>query len=260
MKRNPRAPKTANLSESISHRVNMYALAANAAGVSLLALSQPAEAKIVYTPADKWLPLNQTFYLDLNHDGVDDFRFSLRSNTWSTGFARSLIVGRQSKNAVFGYFYGPYPCAAALPKGISVGPKSPFLPHTAAIMFFSGNGDAGSQWFGSWLNVTKQSYLGLKFMIKGKIHYGWARMGHIRHDKSPRVKLTGFAYETIPNKRIHAGEIDDSEDKSIGPTSASLTTPTQATDPATLGALAMGAPGLSIWRREKLVSARPQAN
>jgi hypothetical protein len=249
MKRRSGARRTAKLSESIQQQLNMYVLAAGAAGVTLLALAQSAEAKIVYTPADKWLPLNQTFYLDLNRDGVNDFRFSLRSNVWSTGFARSLIVERQSKNAVFGYFYGPYPCAAALPEGISVGPKSPFLLHTAAIMFFSGNGDAGSHWFGSWLNVTKQSYLGLKFTIKGKIHYGWARMGHIRHDKSPRAKLTGYAYETIPNKRIHAGETDDSEDKNIEVPNASLTTP--APEPATLGALATGVPGLSIWRREE---------
>jgi hypothetical protein len=250
MKRLSGPRKTAsNLSQSIHQQLEMYAIAAGAAGVSMLALARPAEAKIVYTPADRWLPLNQTFYLDLNHDGVNDFRFSLRSNAWSTGFARSLIVGRQSKNAVFGYFYGPYPCAAALPEGISVGPKSPFLLHTAAIMFFSGNGDAGSQWFGFWLNVTKQSYLGLRFIIKGKIHYGWARMGHIRHDKSPRAKLTGYAYETIPNKRIHAGETDDSEDKNIEARHASLTAPTS--EPATLGVLAMGVTRLSIWRRKE---------
>ena len=48
MKR-PRKP--ASLSLSVHHRLNMYALAASAAGVSLLALAPPSEAEIVYTKA-----------------------------------------------------------------------------------------------------------------------------------------------------------------------------------------------------------------
>ena len=42
------ARKTAsNLSESVHKQLNMYAIAAGAAGVGLLALAQPSEAKIV---------------------------------------------------------------------------------------------------------------------------------------------------------------------------------------------------------------------
>jgi hypothetical protein len=37
------------LSEAIDHRTKMYAVAAAAAGVSMLALSQPAEAEVVVT-------------------------------------------------------------------------------------------------------------------------------------------------------------------------------------------------------------------
>ena len=49
MKRPARVP--AQLSQSLNQRVHAYALAASAAGVGVLALAQPAEAKIVYTPA-----------------------------------------------------------------------------------------------------------------------------------------------------------------------------------------------------------------
>jgi hypothetical protein len=225
MRRSPRPRRTANLSDSVQQRLDLYALAAAAAGVTVLALSQPAEAKVVYTAADKWIPLNQNFHLDLNHDGVTDFRFRLYSRVWSYwSFARSLTVEPQSKNAVFGYLNQGYPGAAALPKGISVGPRRPFLL-SRAVMFFSGNGDAGSHWFGSWLNVTKQAYLGFRFTIKGKIHYGWARIGHIRHDEPPRAKLTGYAYETIPNKPIVTGKTNG---------------PVMTVQPATLGRLALG--------------------
>jgi hypothetical protein len=67
--------KTTNLPESLHQQLNMYALAAGAAGVGVLALAQPADAKIVYTPAHKHLPHNKLFYLD----GVDDFKFALNS-------------------------------------------------------------------------------------------------------------------------------------------------------------------------------------
>jgi hypothetical protein len=70
MKWSPRPRKTpSGLSESVNQRLTMYALAASAAGVSLLALSQPAAAKIVYTPIHHVIHPNQSFNLDLNHDG-----------------------------------------------------------------------------------------------------------------------------------------------------------------------------------------------
>jgi hypothetical protein len=54
MKRPLRKPST--LSESVQRHVNAYAMAATAAGVSMLALTQPAQARIVYTHANKRLP------------------------------------------------------------------------------------------------------------------------------------------------------------------------------------------------------------
>jgi len=44
-----RPRKPANFSHSVHHRLDMYALAASAAGVAALALAQPAEAKVIYT-------------------------------------------------------------------------------------------------------------------------------------------------------------------------------------------------------------------
>jgi hypothetical protein len=90
-------------------------------------------------------------------------------------------------------------------------------------------------------------YLGLKFKIKGKIHYGWARLSVEASNKPYEITavLTGYAYETIPGKAIIAGATKGPDD--IEPT-ASFTTPTP--EPVTLGALAMGAPGLAIWREK----------
>ena len=67
------------LSETCQRRLNSYALAATAAGVGAIALSRPAEAKIVYTPSHLVMSTSNPqhwWLLDLNHDGVSDFSFS----------------------------------------------------------------------------------------------------------------------------------------------------------------------------------------
>ncbi len=52
MKTSSRRPRTTSkLSDSVHHRLNMYAFAASAAGVGMLALALPAQAKVVYTKA-----------------------------------------------------------------------------------------------------------------------------------------------------------------------------------------------------------------
>ena len=76
MNRSSQGPRCKEqLSESLIRRVNAYALATGAAGVSLMALAQPAEAEIVYTPANATIPFDRGLTIDLNHDGRDDFRF-----------------------------------------------------------------------------------------------------------------------------------------------------------------------------------------
>jgi hypothetical protein len=77
MNSHPRQRRTAKLSKSVCRQLNSYALAASAAGVGMLALAQPAEAKIVYTPAHIAVPINTFLPLDLNHDGVNDLSFTI---------------------------------------------------------------------------------------------------------------------------------------------------------------------------------------
>ena len=47
-----------------------------------------------------------------------------------------------------------------------------------------------------------QAYLGLKFTIRGKIHFGWARVKVDTQQKPFSATLTGYAYETIPGKSM----------------------------------------------------------
>jgi hypothetical protein len=249
----PRSPrKTINLPESNNHLLNMYALAAGAAGVGMLALAPPAGAKIVYTPAHRDLTVNKHFYLDLNHDRINDFEFYLASHICTSkcrgNFLR--VKGLRPGDGIWSSVEQVYGvsrrCAVALTKGRQIGSKAPF--HQRSIsMFSSRTSFASGFYYCPWLN-QKQAYLGLKFSVSGKVHFGWARFT-TKSGYPPSAQLTGYAYETIPGKPIIAGATkgpDDAEPTALN---------TNATEPATLGMLALGAPGLSIWRREESVLA-----
>jgi hypothetical protein len=122
---------------------------------------------------------------------------------------------------------------------ITIGPKQVFGAGTfntyiAYCKFARASHTSG----GPWLNV-KNRHLGLRFTIKGKIHCGWARRTTTGCPLS--AILTGYAYETIPNKPIMTGKTKgpDEVDNSVEVANpATLTAPTPR--PASLGLLAFG--------------------
>jgi hypothetical protein len=241
------------LRHSLERHLNAYVLAANAAGVSALALAQPADAKIVYTPAHKQIRIHQKILLDLNHDGITDFEVHLTGRVSGRGgyYFRTLAAaprgGTKGMNAIWGVESKSNWCAAALSSGIQVGPNSP-LQERALLMFRTSV--AQDQSACQWQNQPSAN-LGLRFTIAGKTHFGWARFSTVSG-----IFLTGYAYETIPNKPIIAGKTHGEDDIDPGP-GASLTNPIpDIPQPASLGALALGAPGLSIWRREQSIVAK----
>jgi hypothetical protein len=257
MKRSAASLKTASkLSESLNHQLISYALAAGAAGVGALALSQSAEAKIVYTPVHRVIGPHSSYRLDLNHDGITDFTLlQTFTNHSGSGGLNCLFAAVRPGNAVVGTVFGHFgSSASALSGGVSISRRRKFVSHgrrgeamVCTDTFF------GSATYaqGPWLNVTRR-YLGLKFKILGKTHYGWARLNVKTVGKFDiSATLTGYAYETIPYKRIIAGKMKGPDDESSveQPSPASLSTPIPA--PATLGLLAIGSPALFIWRRKE---------
>jgi hypothetical protein len=66
-----------------------------------------------------------------------------------------------------------------------------------------------STFAGQWANGGKgvrDRYLGLRFIIKGQVHYGWVRLNVSFKNGEFSGLLTGYAYETIPNKAIATGK------------------------------------------------------
>jgi hypothetical protein len=259
MQRSPLTARTpANLSESVHRRLNMYALAAGAAGVGMLALSQPAEGKIVYTAAHRVIPPHHSYNIDLNHDKITDFTIVNHVSACTDYCFFELRQYPAGGNGGVGYDFGTgsgFLVDSALNRGARIGPRSPFKKGTGALVIARAINTGGlhsTTALGPWVNV-KNRYLGLKFQINGKTHYGWARLNVTVSKTTITATLTGYAYETIPNKPIVAGNTNRSNEVSVEAPNAALAAPSPAR--ATLGLLATGARGLSVWRRKESVSA-----
>jgi hypothetical protein len=246
----------ARLSATLDKGLLAYASAATAAGVGLLALTQPAEAKIVYTPANVSIVPNNKIPLDLNHDGVADFSF--KDGTFRTSFGGGggalSIIPAQATNEIWGHLLFARQNASALYAGVRVGAKGKFAPGAnlmASTQINSGRPPGGpGTCSGPWANVTSR-YLGLKFVIQGKTHFGWARLSVSCPQQSLTVTatLTGYAYETTAGKAIRTGQRkEDAEDVS-GSGQANLDAP--APKAATLGQLAQGTQSLTAWPRKE---------
>jgi len=199
----PRTPL--KVSESLHQRLNSYALAASAAGVGMLALAQPAEARIEYTKASVEIQPRSRFFLELNHNR-GDFKFVNHvTHTYYTGnpFRDNLKIAPQGHNGVWSH-------AAVLASGVQVGSKGPFQRSSQLMVRFynyctRASHSCHTSTIGSWQNISR-GYLGLKFFIQGKAHYGWARLNVTVTDKGIYALLTGYAYETVPNKPIITGK------------------------------------------------------
>ena len=256
MRRTPRPRETADLSDSLHRQLSIYTLVARAAGVGLLTLGQSSEAKIIYTPVHHIIHDHGGHYnLDLNNDGKIDFVIGNTTNCSSDLCDYLLWVNkaRLGNSVVASQTNGGWNLASAIKKGKHIGPGGRFNAQSAVLA--GAVNLSSSRGFGPWLNV-KNRYLGLRFIIRGKIHYGWARLNVKANASVITGTLTGYAYETIPDKAIIAGAIKGPEQDQTAPASFNSPTPQSAT----LGALALGAPGLSIWRREEYVTATAEGN
>jgi hypothetical protein len=238
----PQPRKTFKISDSLNQRLNTYAQVASAAGVSVLALAGASQAEVVYTETYQVTHTGLPLYIDLNHDGIKDFllrttfyvgssglEVGLDASGYPPGNTNNVVAGRRFSRS--GYFSS---AAFALPAGARIGPKGNFSVRFPfmAVELFDGVGSQYSD-LGAWAGTgegVRNRYLGLKFVISGEVHYGWARLsvtlGHDRQFDDVSGTLTGYAYETVPDKPIIAGQI-------TGPDVITV-------QPETLGGLALG--------------------
>jgi hypothetical protein len=235
------------LASKVDQQLLGYAAAATAAGIGLLTLAQPAEAKVVFTPSNIPIPENGSqVQIDLNHDGVPDFGFTA-SFYFGAAIAqlglyrKSLaVLPAQASNEVGAMTSSKgMECAAKLRGYVKIGPGRDFKPNQ--LLMFQVAGDYTNQFSAHcpWLDKLG-GFVGLKFVVNGEIHYGWARISLVGG-----TFVRGYAYETVPNQPILTGATSSSNKDAAVSDPPVLPAP----QPASLGLLARGASGLSVWRR-----------
>jgi hypothetical protein len=245
---------------NLNRRIAQYSLSAGVAGVSVLALTAPAAGEVVVTRRTIPIPLTpidmpHPVIISMANNGVDNFTFHLTNSPPNLGRSSSFrslaLVGATSNAAAIyqGYFIGP------LPRGAKIGASAGFSPFESAVE--QSLGDVSGRGFrGYWGGNLKDHYVGVRFSIAGQTHYGWIRLT-VTTDPDPHgpamsAKITGYAYETVPNKTIQAGTAGIAAASAENPT-AELQAPKNIRDQnePSLGMLAMGAEALPMWRREE---------
>jgi hypothetical protein len=143
-------------------------------------------------------------------------------------------------------FYGGEPCAADLGRGVRIDRLRPFAAGKIVMTGEEGTSE-GHQLCGSWAKETNKHYLGVKFLDKeSNVHYGWVRV----ITDFTHATITAYAYETVPNEPIIAGEsTEGTADASLTP--APVNSTAKVTQSASLGYLALGASSIAVWRRDE---------
>ena len=178
------------------------------------ALAQSAEAQIIYTQVNASIPLNQTYGLDLNGDGIVDFtlRSKLIQGYCQAGdeYVWSLSVVPASGNEVvtaadqIGSDY-----ASALQYGVLVNNSQNFYSNGSVLAELTW-GACGIAAMGQWLNSPTR-YLGLQFRAAdGTVHYAWAKLSTVAYvDQNEHLHtttlLSGFAYQATAGEGILTG-------------------------------------------------------
>lgn len=267
MANSPRTRQKKSLTAPLQRRLNAYALAASATGAAVLALTPASAAEIVYTPANAMVTRNGSLSLDVNNDGIVDFtivEFAKGTSLRSTQLLS--VIPAPGNHVMCGWIVctsgNSYAAAVQFGKNIGTSQYGWLSFPRDNMAFYDFSGGRGES-FGPWGHIfgNRARYLGLKFQINGETHFGWARLNVRLKQNSPRTfqaHLTGYAYETIPNKPIKAGQTTGDADAAARLNSKPRLRPLPVrhipSSPArfaTLGALALGADGLALWRREE---------
>jgi hypothetical protein len=213
------------LPQILDNQLKSYAIAAGATGVALLALAQPSAAEVIYKPAHAPIPSRYfPTYLDINGDGIPDFRFNNSSRPGGHYESDFLFVDPLTGGVIVSSGL-----AAALPKGALVGPSDQWVQGTcfmAGTYLFGYFGRYVHNYYGLW-NDVENRFLGVSFSLDGETHYGWIRMNvNLGKILDVRAIVTGYAYESVANAPIRAGQTsgnaESNDNDAIAPRSMSL--------------------------------------
>lgn len=212
-----RSKNVVKLSTRLEQQLHFYAVAASAAGVALLACVAPADARIICGQPGLLLQGNETFpvnpakqqYAPFNLAQTWTYRKSCDATTcWTSLWNRAFFTPNTAgANAMLASNSFP----AALSPGAEIGPSGRFgKGKSYGLLFTYGNiGSGTANHHKGNFDFGTNGYVGYKFSIAGKDHFGWARLDAELSQKKTTTKLQTFGYETVPGRGLRAGACDD---------------------------------------------------
>jgi Secretion system C-terminal sorting domain len=189
--------------------------------VTTMVFSASANAQIIYTDVNPDIiqtcqnfQCSQTSDLDLNNDGVFDSKLDLILNTFTshnppnTRFFTGLIKASPLNGSSIITDSSGYPLKMNLNELIdSSGSWSDTANQTLLGKYYAGLTYVLASSYGNWMSATN-GFLGLKIVSGTQTYYGWVRL-NISMDVTPILgsyKIIDYAYNTIPNQPILAGQ------------------------------------------------------
>jgi hypothetical protein len=255
-------------SSNFNRQLGLYSLAACAAGVSMLALGQPAAGEVVVTHKTIPIPVGSSsapepVKISMANNGINNFSFTLSGGAEP---GRTLLVGASSQQdgVIGGGTWDAY--AFALGRGAEIGPspKSGFFDPYKILVEFSATAGGSKYCIGYWgadlrdrplgCGTPRNKYLGVRFTMDGELHYGWVRLtvtASPQLDGPPlSAQITAYAYETEANTTIYAGLTKEASAE-LEP---AMSVPNHRGP--SLGMLALGAEGVPLWRRDLALTSK----
>ncbi|MBK8845917.1 MAG: T9SS type A sorting domain-containing protein [Bacteroidetes bacterium] len=177
--------------------------------------SVSANAQIVYTDVnpDSTItclssPCTKSYSLDLNNDGISDYNIlSIKNNGKCSpnnplGYSKVYVsVSALNTNTLVAVTNTTYPLAMNFNNVISSG----LSLSASGYLRYTSSGCLGYSLLGVWPNLVDR-YLGLKLIVGANTYYGWARMQINSDGSTSSCTIKDYAYNTIPNQPIRAGE------------------------------------------------------
>jgi hypothetical protein len=193
------------MKKNLQKRISKYTAVAGA-----VVSAAGAQAQVVYTDVNPDYshdaPQNNGFAvypLDLNNDQTIDFVVASKDSLYadSTMLRFTLAAPYGAGNAVAGETPSNYDYALALDMNSMVDSTLNWIAATNTMAY---NVDSSNPYNENWNGVTDK-YLGLKFVVGGNTHYGWARLDSYAIGDSVVVK--DYAFEATPNVGIMTGNM-----------------------------------------------------
>jgi hypothetical protein len=176
---------------------------------AFLATAGTVQAGIVYTDLDPdEIAQNSDVFVDMNDDGVWDFRVAQSGSSSFTSFQFQFagLYGNSSSGSGYGFVPTTFSSlfAEALSAGASIGPASPITLDTFATIGRFSSFSTGTYAYGNWAG-EQDKYFGVSFVLPDGVHYGWIRASVDSNYGSVTIK--DFAYEDVAGVGIAAGDM-----------------------------------------------------